>query len=107
MDHRMNMRVGVEVPVELRTANRTVRGLAVGLSFEGLSVSVDNAPPLDVGMVWVHFEPDTTDVAVPAIVVHQNHAEVGLMFGDYDGKGETYIGDVLSGALDRGVKGAR
>lgn len=107
MDHRMNMRVGVEVPVELRTADRAVRGVAVGLSFDGLRVSLDKDRALDAGMVWVHFEPDTTDVAAPAIVVHQNHTEVGLMLGDYDSAAETYIGDVLSEALDRGVQEAR
>lgn len=107
MDHRMNMRVGVELPVEIQTRDRTVRGLAVGLSFEGMRASLDNEPPLPAGMVSVRFEPDTVGVKIQAMVVHQNRVEVGLMFGHYDGDTETYLGNRLTEALEHNGKASR
>ncbi len=107
MDHRMNMRVGVELPVEIQTRDRTVRGLAVGLSFEGMRVSLDNEPPLPEGMVSVSFEPDTVAVRMQAMVVHQNRAEVGFMFGHYDGDIETYLSNRLTEALEHNGKAPR
>lgn len=107
MDHRMNMRVGVELPVEISTINRTVRGLAIGLSFEGLRVSLDNNPPLPTGVVWVCFEPDTLAIKVPAVVAHQNHVEVGLMFGQYDQSVEAYLGSRVTEAIEHKVRTPR
>lgn len=107
MDHRMNMRVGVELPVEISTTDRTVRGLAIGLSFEGLRVSLDNDPPLPTGMVWVCLEPDTIAIKVQAMVIHQNDVEVGLMFGHYDQSVEVYLGNCVTEALEHAVRRPR
>jgi hypothetical protein len=100
MDHRMTMRVDVELPVEVRTRDRLLRGLAVDLSFDGVRVSLDNQPPLPAGMVWLLFEPDTVGIATQAMVVHQNRGEVGLMFAHYDGDFETYLTSRLTEALN-------
>lgn len=53
MDHRLNMRIPLELPVELQTADGVVSGTTVDMSFEGMRVHLDAAPSLPEGTVQV------------------------------------------------------
>lgn len=108
MDHRLNMRIALELPVQLSTADGVVCGSTVDLGFEGMRVHVEEHPSLPTGTVQVCFEPGGVGITVPAVVVRQGGRDVGLMFGHYDGPAEAYLEDRLSAALDRpGTRRAR
>lgn len=101
MDHRLNVRVPLELPVQLQIAEGTLSGTTVDLSFEGVRVRLHDDPPLPSGRVQVCFEPDAVGISVPAFAVRQDDVDLGLMFLRYHGEAETYLTNRISEALDR------
>ncbi|MEJ2686468.1 MAG: PilZ domain-containing protein, partial [Gammaproteobacteria bacterium] len=101
MDHRLNMRIPLELPVELWTADGVISGTTVDISFEGMRVHLDADPSLPAGTVQVCFEPNAVGVTLTAVAVRQAGLDLGLMFGRYDEPAEAYLEDRISEALDR------
>lgn len=101
MDNRLNVRVPIQLPVQLWTPDGVLLGATLDLSFEGTRVRLNVEAPRPQGTLQVCFEPDTVGVSVPAVAVRQEDGELGLMFGRYDGAADVYLTNRLSDALDR------
>lgn len=100
MDHRLNLRIPIALPVQLLTSQCTIHGRTLDLSFEGARVRLSTVVPLPQGTVSLCFEPGTLGINVPAMVVRCDGDDLGIMFGRYDGPADIYLTNRLSEALD-------
>lgn len=100
MDHRLNLRIPMTLPVAIDSPQGAINGATLDISFEGVKVRLNAAFPQAHGTVYLCFEPDTLSITVPAIAVRRDGRDMGLMFGRYDGPADVYLTNRLSDALD-------
>lgn len=101
MDHRLNLRMEVRLPVVVLTQEGAFPGVTSDFSFEGAQVHLDREPSLSKKrIIELRFEPEDGGVSIPAVVVRKNGTELGLMFGHYGRAVDDYLTHRVSEAID-------
>ena len=100
MEHRLDRRVPMSIPVRLRVQDGTV-GFGVALNISRGGIYVRTAAPwrsgcLDVRM-RVMMPTGARTALLPGLIVHANGEGIGLMFRQLDWRSESVVTWLVSG----------
>jgi PilZ domain len=100
MDHRLDRRVPLKVPVRLRFQDGTV-GFGTALNISRGGIYVKTAAPWRSGCVDVRMTVSTPTgertALMPGLIVHGNGDGIGLMFRQLDQRSESVVSWLVSG----------
>ena len=100
MDHRLDRRVPMKIPVRLRFQEGTV-GFGVALNISRGGIYVRTAAPWRSGCVDVRMRvvmpTGARTVLLPGLIVHANGEGIGLMFRQLDWRCESVVTWLVSG----------
>lgn len=101
MEHRLDRRVPMSIPVRLRVQDGTV-GFGVALNISRGGIYVRTAAPWRSGCVDVRMRvvmPNGARTALlPGLIVHANGDGIGLMFRELDWRSESMVNWLVRGA---------
>lgn len=102
MDHRLDRRVPMNIPVRLRFQDGTV-GFGVALNISRGGIYVGTAAPWRSGCVDVRMRAmmptGARTVLLPGLIVHANGEGFGLMLRQLDWRSESVVTWLVSGEV--------
>lgn len=100
MEHRLDRRVPLRIPVRLRFQDGTV-GFGTALNISRGGIYVRTAAPWRSGCVDVRLTVSTASgertALMPGLIVHGNGEGIGLMFRQLDQRSEAVVSWLVSG----------
>lgn len=100
MDHRLDRRVPLRIPVQLRFQDGTV-GFGTALNISHGGIYIKTAAPWRSGCVDVHMTvvmaTEARTALFPGLIVHANGEGIGLMFRKLDQRSEAVLSWLVNG----------